>query len=71
MVRERWAGLEPRLTATISDLVPETLSAEVEHPRRGRLSRFEVLMVALRHGAEHMGQAELTRDLIVAGRLSG
>jgi hypothetical protein len=52
----------------VRELSDSSLSAEVVHPRRGRLSGFEVLVIALRHAAEHMGQAELTRELVLARR---
>lgn len=68
MIRERWVQLEPQLDRTLRELPASTLAADIDHPRRGRLSSFEVLMVALRHAAEHMGQAELTRDLVLARR---
>ncbi len=35
----------------------------VPHPRRGTVTRFDVLMVVTRHAAEHLAHAELTRDL--------
>ena len=38
------------------------------HPRRGQMSGRAILMVVIRHAAEHMGHAELTRDLIRAKR---
>jgi hypothetical protein len=37
-----------------------------QHPRRGPLSGREILIVVARHAAEHLGQAELTRDLMKA-----
>lgn len=63
-VRERWNQLEPQLDQTLRELPPAALIAEVEHPRRGQLTGFEVLVVALRHAAEHMGQADLTGALL-------
>jgi len=66
-IRAQWAALEPRLVACLAEQTPVTLLESVAHRRRGRLSRFEVLIVALRHAAEHLGQAELTRDLVLAG----
>ena len=63
----QWTALEPRLVACLAEQTMVTLLESVEHRRRGRLSRFEVLIVALRHAAEHLGQAELTRDLVLAG----
>jgi hypothetical protein len=70
-VRQRWAQLEPRLTRALQQMPASALVAEVSHPRRGRLSAFEVLLVALRHAAEHQGEAELTRTLVLAQRAGG
>jgi hypothetical protein len=67
-LRARWAGLQPRLTAVLERQSSADLAGVFEHPRRGRWRGFEVLMVALRHAAEHQGQAELTRDLVRARR---
>jgi hypothetical protein len=39
------------------------LGATYRHPRRGAISGREILIVVARHAAEHLGQAELTRDL--------
>jgi hypothetical protein len=62
-LRALWALLRPRLAAALSDLPDERLSAPCDHPRRGQLAGREVLIVVARHSAEHLGQAELTRDL--------
>jgi DinB superfamily len=68
IVHERWSRLQPQLMHVLQQLPASALAATVNHPRRGRLSGFEVLVVALRHAAEHQGQAELTRDLVLARR---
>jgi hypothetical protein len=67
-VRNRWQQLEPALRQGLEALPPAALGEPFQHPRRGQLSGFEVLIVALRHATEHMGQAELTRDLALARR---
>jgi hypothetical protein len=67
-VRERWRELEPQLDAVLRSGSDHSSSELVHHPRRGELTTFEVLVVALRHATEHMGQAELTRDLVLARR---
>ena len=69
-VQKRWRELEPLLDDALRNLPDSALSAGVNHPRRGDVTVFEVLVVALRHAAEHMGQAELTRDLARARRVS-
>jgi hypothetical protein len=63
----RWAALQPRLHATLTALTPDVLAREHRHPRRGLMSGRDVLLLALRHAAEHLGHAELTRDWINAG----
>ncbi len=65
-VEERWRELRPRLVACLADLPQSRLEEEIEHPRRGRITGHEVLLVVARHCAEHLGQAELTRDLLEA-----
>jgi hypothetical protein len=67
-LRERWATLRPRLEQALSGLDDEGLNAPCNHPRRGLLTGREVLIVVARHSAEHLGQAELTRDLWLASR---
>lgn len=62
-VRARWQDLGPRLNTALAALTPGTLERECPHPRRGTISGREVLIVVARHAAEHLGQAELTRDL--------
>ncbi|MBN1310607.1 MAG: hypothetical protein JXB30_04240 [Anaerolineae bacterium] len=39
-----------------------------EHPRRGQMAGRAELIIVARHAAEHMGQAELTRDLLFSAR---
>ncbi len=62
-LRERWETLRPRLEQALGDLSDEQLVTLCNHPRRGQISGREVLIVVARHTAEHLGQAELTRDL--------
>lgn len=49
-------------------VAPGELDRARPHPRRGTLSGRAVLIVVARHAAEHLGQAELTRDLWRASR---
>ena len=60
---EHWRALRAELRAALSDTSDEHLSETLEHPRRGPITGREVLIVVARHAAEHLGQAELTRDL--------
>lgn len=67
-LREHWSGLERRLRSALARLPREDLDRERIHPRRGSLTGRDILIVTARHAAEHMGQAELTRDLLMAAR---
>jgi len=65
-VRQQWHLLRERLQAALAELSPAELDREREHPRRGHLTGREVLLVVARHTTEHMGQAQLTLDLMRA-----
>jgi hypothetical protein len=67
-VRDHWADLRPRLEAALAQLTTADLDGDRSHPRRGVIKGREVLIVVARHTAEHLGQAELTRDLYNATR---
>lgn len=67
-IRRHWRDLRPRLDAGLSALTRSDLDRNVTHPRRGSIPGREVLIVVARHTAEHLGQAELTRDLYNATR---
>ena len=67
-VPAHWRALRPRLQAALAALPTSELDRGREHPRRGKITGREVLLVVARHAAEHLGQAELTRDLLRATR---
>jgi hypothetical protein len=49
------------------EAMPATaLEEQCEHPRLGRIAGRAVLLQAERHAAEHLGEAELTRALLLA-----
>ncbi|HEU5330039.1 MAG TPA: DinB family protein [Thermomicrobiales bacterium] len=64
----RWGELRPRLAAMLTALTPAALDQTYNHPRRGAITGRDVLIVVARHAVEHLGQAELTRDLLRAAR---
>ena len=64
----KWLDLQKRVEQGLEQLPPGALEREREHPRRGQLTGRAVLIVVARHAAEHMGQAELTRDLLFVER---
>ncbi len=63
-----WPVLRAEVEAALATLPPEAMDRIFEHPVFGSISGREVLMVMMRHTAEHLGHVELTRDLIVAAR---
>lgn len=65
---EHWRGLRSRFETVLARLDAGELTRQRPHPQRGSVNGREVLIVVARHAAEHMGQAELTRDLWLAGR---
>ena len=68
VIRDRWESLRSRFKDDLSTLSDEVLLAEIPHPRRGGITRFETMLVVARHAAEHLAHAELTRDLYLASR---
>ena len=66
--QEKWRGIQERITSHLAQLPPHTLDQEQEHPRRGRIAGRDLMMGVVRHAAEHVGHAELTRDLLFAAR---
>jgi uncharacterized damage-inducible protein DinB len=68
-LHKRWQEVQERISSYLGQLSPDALEKEYEHPRRGKLTGRDVLIVVARHAAEHMGQAELTRDLLHSKRV--
>jgi DinB superfamily len=67
-VQGRAEAVQTHIREALVRLTSEDLQRECQHPRRGTLSGREVLLVAARHAAEHVGQDELTRDLLRSRR---
>jgi len=67
-LRQHWASLRKRIEAALPDLPSGALITLRQHPRSGPLTGRDILIVVARHAAEHLGQAELTRDLMRAAR---
>jgi uncharacterized damage-inducible protein DinB len=61
-----WQELRQRIQSALQNLSPEDLERKIVHPRRGTVTGREILIIVARHAGEHMGQAELTRDLLLA-----
>lgn len=69
-VRERLAEVSARISAALDGLDP----AELERGRStpgGPSNGRGVLLWAVSHAAQHYGAAQLTRDLVLAGRTPG
>ena len=66
--RQKWHELQERVASNLAQLPPGALNKEYVHPRRGKLTGREILIVVAKHAAEHFGQAELTRDLLFKAR---
>jgi hypothetical protein len=66
LITTHWADLRLRLEEALGQLPNAALGEPRHHPRRGSITGRDVLLVVARHTAEHLGQAELTRDLWLA-----
>ena len=67
-IHRRWSELRNSIKKHLDHLPSGELDRKREHPRRGQLSGRDVLIVVARHAAEHMGHAELTRDLFLVNQ---
>ena len=65
-LKERWQQLRPLAEAVLAALTPEELHRSYSHPRRGQIGGYDVLLLVATHAAQHLGHAELTRDLLRA-----
>ena len=63
-IEQRWKSLRQRIDRALVGLNDMALDQLKTHPRRGTITGREVMLVVARHAAEHLGQAELTRDLM-------
>jgi uncharacterized damage-inducible protein DinB len=67
-VQQRWQALQRRIEDTLAPLPSSELDRLYKHPGREQESGRDVLMLVARHAGEHVGQAELTRDLLRASQ---
>jgi uncharacterized damage-inducible protein DinB len=67
-MKQQWAELQTEITAELQKLRDTDLQSLHDHPRRGQISGVEIMANTARHAAEHMGQAEMTLDLLAAAR---
>ena len=69
-VTNLWKDLQDPLIMALDTLTPESLDKIYDHPRRVGCSGREILLLTSRHAAEHMGQAEITKDLLLAQKIN-
>lgn len=65
-IEQRWSNLKPRLETALANLSQADLDKEYGHPRRGAMNGWKALVTVTTHAAEHVGHAEVTRDLLKA-----
>ena len=65
-IEQRWEELRSEFRSCLAALTPDRLDETITHPRQGEMTGREVLLLVATHAAEHLGQAELTRDLFAA-----
>jgi uncharacterized damage-inducible protein DinB len=67
-VRQRWLDVQESISSHLAQLSSSDLDKEYEHPRRGKITGRDLLITIARHAAEHVGHAELTRELLFTVR---
>jgi hypothetical protein len=67
-IRQRWNDVQERISSQLAKLSSVDLDKEYTHPRRSGITGRDMLIVVARHAAEHVGHAELTRDLLFTAR---
>jgi len=67
-VQQRWRDVQERISSYLEKLSSNDLDKEYMHPRRGKITGRDMLITIARHAAEHVGHAELTRDLLFTTR---
>jgi hypothetical protein len=63
-VGELWSPLKEEMQGVFARLTREQLEREYAHPRRGVVSGHELCLIMATHANEHVGHAELTRQLL-------
>ena len=58
-----WPQLRADMEQALAGVEQSRLNVVIEDPDRGSVFGREFLLIVARHAAEHVGQAELTRDL--------
>lgn len=68
LLMAQWRALQTQIQAILYHFTAAELARPRLHPRRGPLSANEILTVVARHAAEHLAQAQFTRDLLLTMR---
>jgi uncharacterized damage-inducible protein DinB len=67
-ILQKWLDVQDNISAHLMNLTSKDLDKEYDHPRREKITGRDLLIVVARHAAEHVGHAELTRDLLFTAR---
>ena len=67
-INARWHDLQTTLRDALNRFGPDVLTQTYTHPRRGTLTGRAILIFVAQHASEHVGHAELTRQLFDASR---
>jgi hypothetical protein len=62
-LQEQWRDLRAQIVEALASIPPGDLSRPRDHRWREDVNGRDVLLFTARHVAEHIGHAELTRDL--------
>jgi hypothetical protein len=65
-IAAHWQSLRSEIDAAMDKVTRAQLEATLAHPRRGEITGYEVLLVAVTHPYEHLAHAELTTQLLAA-----
>ena len=63
-IKAHWAESKELLFEALRGTSAADLDREYDHPRLGRFTGREILLLVIRHAGEHLGHAELTLDLL-------
>ncbi len=67
-IQRRWRELRDRISKCLDGAPQDRLDRKKEYPGRGLVTGRETLIIVARHAAEHLGHAELTRELLKSER---
>lgn len=68
-VHERWDTIRGKIGPALAGLPDGRLETVFSHPRLGDRTGFDLLLNVARHASEHLGEAQLIRDMRASGTL--